>query len=304
MTTHRIDTHTHVVPPVYSEWLQSNPAYRGPIVPWSKDAALEAFGRIGVDTGILSVSAPGVTLDTTIAREVNEFCAELLRDDPAHFGFFATLLLPDVDAAIAEATYALDELHADGIVLSSNHDGIYLGAPEFDALFEVLNERNAVVFVHPTALPAPMVPGISPGIVDFLAETTRAATNITKNGYHTRFANVKFILGHGGGFLPYAANRISAGLSPTADEEPTVDLLQKFYFDTALTSGPFALPSLFAFADPAHVTFGTDWPYEIRPGITAKFTDRWDDYGVSDDLRAAVDRQNAQSLFTRLGNNS
>ena len=51
---------------------------------------------------------------------------------PKRFGFFATLPLPDVEAALAEISYTLDTLHADGIVLLSNYTGIYLGDPRFD----------------------------------------------------------------------------------------------------------------------------------------------------------------------------
>ena len=158
--TGRIDTHTHVVPPEYRTWLEQHSAYRGPFVDWSEDATVEYFERLGVATAILSVSTPDARIspaderdDTRrIARVVNEFSAELVRNDPARFGFFATLALPDVEGAIAEAQSTLDELAADGVVLMTNAEGTYVGAPQWDPLLEFLDSRAAVVYLPASAL--------------------------------------------------------------------------------------------------------------------------------------------------------
>jgi predicted TIM-barrel fold metal-dependent hydrolase len=307
MTLGRIDTHTHVVPPLYLEWLRSHPQHPSPLIEWSKESALDFFGRVGIETGILSVSTPGIRLGAedadqaaAVARGVNEFCAELVRDDPQHFGFFATLVLPDLEAALEEAEYAFDQLHADGVCLLTNAEGTYLGAPEWDPLMELLNERSAVVFVHPTALPTRPVPGITPGVIDFLADSTRAAANLVKHDCLDRFSNLKVLLSHGGGYLPYAASRMAAGISMDAEPEVTMKKLKAFYLDTALTGGPYALPSLCAFCESDHLTFGSDWPYEARANQSIEFTRRLDAYPMPDDQRHALNRGNAERLFPRL----
>ena len=303
----RIDTHAHVVPPVYRKFLEQNPAYHGPYVDWSKDAAAEYFERTGVATAIVSVSTPGARIaagddpgDTRrIARLVNEFSAELARDDPVRFGFFATLTLPDVDGAIAEAEYSLGELNADGVVLMTNTDGIYAGAPEWDPLLEYLDQRGTVVYLHPSGPAGPGVPGVTPGVSDFLADTVRGAVNLTRNGCLLRYPKLRFLLSHGGGFLPYAALRIARMALPAVPQEEALAQLQSFYFDTALTSGPFALPALLAFAADTHVTFGSDWPYAAIADAAA-FTDRLDAYPLTQDQAEAVNRGNAELLFPRL----
>jgi predicted TIM-barrel fold metal-dependent hydrolase len=304
----RIDTHTHVVPPAYSDWLGKQSDYRGPIIEWSKEGALESFGQRGIETGILSVSTPGVRVVAdgddaearSLARTLNEFCAEMVRDDPNHFGLFATLVLPDVDGSIEEARYALDDLGADGVVLLTNTGGTYVGAPEWDPLMAFLNERAAVVFMHPTALPTKPLPGISPGIVDFLADTTRATVNLVAHDCLTRYPGLKIVLSHGGGYVPYAASRIACGLGIDGDETAVMETLKKFYFDTALTGSPYALPSLLAFAEADHLTFGTDWHYEIRPNISTEFTRRLDEFPMDPAQRAMLNRGNAEKLFPRL----
>ena len=121
--------------------------------------------RHGIATGVLSVSTPGVHLgnDTEArkwARDVNEYTADLVRADPGRFGLFATLTLPDVEGAIAEAEYALDTLYANGVILLASNAGRYLGDPGFAPLLAYLDHRQAIVFVHPGELPGDPVPGI------------------------------------------------------------------------------------------------------------------------------------------------
>ena len=304
----RIDTHTHVVPPVYLDWLRSLPGHAGPLIEWSVAGALENFDQLGVRTGILSVSSPGVRFGSeakadetrALARQVNEYCAEVVRERPQRFGFFATLVLPDLDGALAEAGYAFDVLGADGIVLPANVDGVYLGAPAWDPLLEFLDERGAVVFIHPTALAGPPAAGLSPAVVDFLADTTRAAATLVAGDCLVRYPAVRFILAHGGGYVPYAATRIAAMLSRERAEADVLAQLRRFYFDTALVGGPYAPASLLAFADPARVTFGSDWPYEFRPRQSHDFTARLDAFPLPEQMRAALDRSNAEALFPRL----
>ncbi|HEV2637941.1 MAG TPA: amidohydrolase family protein [Actinocrinis sp.] len=304
----RIDTHTHVVPPEYLSWLQQNPGYPGSQIYWTAESALASMDAKGISTAMLSVSSPGPRWGPDddpahtrwLARTVNEFCGNLVREDPEHFGFFATLVLPDVDASVEEARYALDELGADGVILLGNTDGTYLGSPRWDPLMEFLDERGTVLFIHPTGLPGPLAEGIASGVIDFLADSTRAAVNLVKNDCPRRFPRLRILLSHGGGYVPYAAARIACMISQDADEADVVEQLRTFYYDTALTGGPYALPSLLAFADPEHITFGTDWPYEFRADMARRFTDRLDAYDLTDEQRHAINRGNAERLFPRL----
>lgn len=205
----RIDVHQHLLPPAYRAWLEGQGIQDagGRALPdWSAEEALRLMDRQQIGTAVLSLSAPGTSLpgkeSAGMARQVNEFAAELVKDRPDRFGFFAATPLPDVDAALESTAYALDELSADGVCLLANNDGTYLGDPSFEPLLAELDHRAAVVFVHPAALPAPPVPGIPPFAVDFLLDTTRAAVNLVLQDVPRRFPNLKIILSHGGGFVP------------------------------------------------------------------------------------------------------
>src|SRR5262245_12984578 len=308
MTTHRrIDVHQHLLPPDYLAWLRAKDIHAagGRELPdWTVEGALRLQEEHDIATSILSVSAPGVHLgDAAIARgkarEVNEFTARIVHDHPGRLGFFATLTLPDVEGALAEAAYALDELHASGVILLANTHGRYLGAPEDEPLLAELDRRRAVIFVHPNELPGPSVEGVPPFAVDFLLDTTRAAYRLVRSGAVRRYPNLKIILSHAGGFVPYASHRLVMTIVGETQRPPSEVLedFRSFYFDTALSGSPAALPSLLAFAKPDHVLFGSDWPY-APPIAVGYFTGQLDAYAALDpDGHAAVDRRSAEALF-------
>jgi predicted TIM-barrel fold metal-dependent hydrolase len=224
-----------------------------------------------------------------------------VHDHPSRFGFFATLTLPDLDGALAELAYAFDTLRADGVVLLANSRGVYLGDPRFDLLFDELNRRGAVVFVHPSTIPGlEALPGVPTFVADFLLDTTRAAINLARSGTLDRCPDLKLILSHAGGFVPYAAYRIAVAASLAGNPVEGVARLKRFHFDVALSSSPTALPSLLAFAEPGHVLYGSDFPY-APAGAVAAFARLYEGFPLSDPQRASIDRDAAERLFPRLG---
>jgi predicted TIM-barrel fold metal-dependent hydrolase len=259
----------------------------------------------GVRTGIVSVSTPGVHMgaDTEArrwAREVNEYAAEVARDLPDRFGFFATLCLPDVDGSLDELAYAFDVLHADGVVLLANCRGSYLGDERFAPVFDELNRRKAVVFVHPSQPPGlESLPGMPTYVADFLLDTTRAAVRLAASGTLDRCPDLRVILSHAGGFVPYAAYRLALAASPNGNPADGLAQLQKFYFDVALSGSPTALPSLLAFAKPGHVLFGSDFPY-APDAVVGGFTGMYERFAIDDAQRRSIDRGTGEQLFPRL----
>jgi len=304
----RIDTHHHMVPPDYRKALDKAGIADagGRAMPdWSPEASLDTMAKLGVATAILSVSAPGTTMlpaaadAAALARDVNDYSAELVAAQPDRFGFFATLPMPHLDAAVAEAVRVLDELNADGVFLLANSVGTYVGAQGQDALFAELDKRSAVVFIQP----GPTVDGVLPFAADFLLDTSRAAYLLVRNGIRRRYPNIRFILSHAGGFVPYASYRMAMGITSDVGGSPAdhLDDFASFYFDTALSSTAAALPSLLAFAKPGHVTFGSDFPF-APVEVSQLYAAGLESYGGLDDAgRRAIDRTNALALFPRLG---
>lgn len=308
----RIDTHCHLIPPFYREILRSNgigEAGGRELPAWTPELALEAMAGLDVATAILSVSTPGTaflsgTSDAVaLARDLNDYCAALVHVHPDRFGYFATVPMPHVEAAAAETVRALDELKADGVILLANSAGTYLGQQGQDELFAALDERAAVVFIHPADLPGPTVPGVLPFAADFLLDTTRAAYLLVRNGIRRRYPNIRFILSHAGGFVPYASHRMAVSIMSDTGRSPadSLDDFAGFYFDTALSSSAAALPSLLAFAKPGHITFGSDFPFApLAAGQL--FAAGLDGYrGLEESVREEIDRLTALRLFPRFG---
>ncbi|MFG3205335.1 amidohydrolase family protein [Streptomyces sp. NPDC048192] len=309
----RIDVHQHIVPPAWARALAQRGLDSGgwAIPAWSAESAIEMMDQQGISTGILSVTSPGVYLADgetreakSLARDVNEYGAQMAQEHPGRIGHFASVPLPDPDAATEEAVHALDVLGADGVVLMSNARGRYLGDPDFDPLWAELDRRSAVVFVHPAQPPMSLLPGTPAPLADYVFDTTRTALNLVLNGTMKRYTKVKVILSHGGGFLPYAAYRFSGLTATVVDRSQNPDDiirdLKRFYFDTALSASPSALPALLAFAEPGHILYGSDWPFAPKEAGTYynQYLEAYPD--LSPAQMHAINRANAEALFPRL----
>jgi predicted TIM-barrel fold metal-dependent hydrolase len=304
MSRGRVDTHHHVLPPKYRSWLVEKGLYKARPVPWSVSGTLQMLDEHGIQTAVVSTAPIGLHLEAADlapkAREVNEFTAGMVKDHPDRFGFFATLPLPDVDAALEEIRVAYDELGADGVLIPTNVHGRYLGDPEFEPVFAELDRRGAVIFTHPTGVGGTPAPGIPSYVADYLLDTVRTAIDLVRTGRTVRYQNLRIILSHGGGFVPFAAHRMAT--APATWGELTtpevVEQLRTFYFDTALTASPSSLPSLLAFAKPGHVLYGSDWPFAEEE--IPYYTGFLDEYPMSDEERDGINFANAQKLFPRI----
>ena len=311
---HRIDVHHHILPDDYVTALARLGVTAGGDVPfpkWSADSTLSLMNRKGIATAITSISAPGVHFGDDraardLARRCNEISARLVVDHSTRFGAFAFLPLPDVEGALEELSYALDRLRLDGVVLLASVGEKYLGDPAFEEVFAEVNRRKAVVFIHPT-IPVTSrdvklsVPG---AMVEFVFDTTRAVTNLIYSGTLERYRDIKFILSHAGGTIPFVAWRLAQGrLYPQLSEKApqgAIAYLKRLYYDTAMSATPYALSSLRELVDSTHILFGSDWPFLPEPALEEQIQGLTDYKAFDAAARAAVERDSALALFPRL----
>ncbi|WP_326565248.1 amidohydrolase family protein [Amycolatopsis rhabdoformis] len=315
MATDHVDLHAHYVPEFYREALIAagitQPDGIKAIPEWSEDLALSTMDRLGVRTSMLSISTPGVHFGddgeaAELARLVNEEAVRLRESHPGRFGFFASLPLPDVDAAVAELKYALDVLHADGIVLETNNDGIYLGDERLEPVYAEAEARGTVVFLHPTTPAAAehLALGYPRPMLEFMFDSTRAVTQLILCGMLERHPALRVIVPHAGAALPVLANRIELLLpllcrpgTPIPDFRKA---LRALHFDLAGAPVPELLGALLSVADPAHLHYGSDFPFtpaDACVGLNEKLlaTDQLDG-----ETRRGVFGGNAHALFPRL----
>ncbi|QXJ20007.1 amidohydrolase [Actinomadura graeca] len=308
----RIDVHHHVLPRKMRDWAVEHgllvPGHTPPWADWDLERTLDQMDANDTAVGVGSAPAPstgfwdrGLAIEG--ARVFNESMADLVRDHPTRFGFFAYLPLLHVDVALQEAAYALDELGADGVLMMANSDGTYLGDPRFEPLFAELDRRAAVVFTHPSELAgAKPLPGIEPWVADFMLDTTRTALSLISAGTLDRHKRVSVILPHAGGFLPYIGGRVEAASRNGMrwSDDAFRRAMRRFYYDTAMPPTPYATPSLLAAAGHRHLLYGTDWPQfaEDEVGRMTRSLDR--DPLLDPGAQADVARENALRLLPTL----
>jgi predicted TIM-barrel fold metal-dependent hydrolase len=315
--TARIDVHAHFVPDFYRDALlaagQRHPDGIAAIPAWDEQAALHAMDELDVATAALSISSPGVHFGNDVAaaelaRRCNDEAARLAAARPGRFGFFASLPLPDVPAALTELDRAMGELGALGVVLETNHHGQYLGDAALDELYAELARRGGVVFVHPTSpsCGAELALGYPSPMLEFIFETTRSITNLVISGVLERNPGLKVIVPHAGAVLPVLANRIDLLLpilrEPGAPPPPSMrDALRTLYFDLAGAPVPEQLSAMLSVADPTHIMYGSDWPFTPLAACKA-LAERIDTTPLlTEPLRTAVLSDNAARMFPSLG---
>ncbi len=309
----RIDVHHHILPAPYmlharDQVLAISDSDHARLLNWTPARAIEEMDKNGIATGITSLGLPGVWFGGAkaalmLARSCNEYAAKMVSDYPGRFGFFAAIPLPDQEASLREAEYALDVLRADGIALVSSYDNKWLGDPTFAPVFEELNRRKTVVFIHP-AVPGcceHLMPGIPTSTIEFLFDTTRAITSMLVNGTLSRFADCRFIFCHAGGAMPMLAARTMAFIQrhqEIAERLPkgAAFELKMLYYDVANSTNSSSMAALMNLAPASQLLFGSDFPY-VPAGVTANGLDH---FGLSSAELQAISRENAAHLFPRL----
>lgn len=267
-----------------------------------------------IGTTILSLTAPGCPLLSgpaaiQLAREVNESAAAIRDAEPSRFGFFAALppVLEDMDATIREAIYALEVLHADGVTLYTRYGtgNTYLGDSALLPLWKALNDRHAVVFIHPTHLPSSDLvnPHLPQPLIDYPHETTRTAVDMLMNRRVRDFPHCRIILSHAGGTLPYLVMRAAHalpdyGLSTQPAEEFLADA-KTMYYDLAVSGNEYTVGLLLKFVGPEKILFGTDFPYAPLKTVATN-TMQTDEFEMEDATRRKIARGNAVGLWPRL----
>lgn len=272
-----IDVHHHFVPPFYlSQYRdriaaasggQINPAWMS----WTPEGAIAAMDSQGVAVAVLSLTFPGVSFDdpqaaAQTARRVNEYAADLARKWPGRFGLFAAIPLPDTEGSLHEIEYAFSALKADGIGLLTSYNDKWLGDASYRPVFEELNRRSAVVFVHPTVPSCcrSLLPDVAPVVAEIPQDTTRAVTNLLFSGSFAVFKDIRFIFTHAGGDVPMIYGRMQQYAPKNIVEKAPNGIeyeLKRLYYDIAGTAYRPAMAALTSLIPATHILFGSDDPF-------------------------------------------
>jgi 6-methylsalicylate decarboxylase len=208
---------------------------------------------------------------------------------------------PDVAGSLKEIEYALDTLKADGIGLMTSYQDKYLGDASFAPVYEELNRRKAVIYVHPTTPNCcrGLVPGIPPGSIEYATDSTRTIAHIVFSGTATKFPDIRWIFSHSGGTLPFLTSRFvrlaQEKKLPFLPNGPLPEF-RKFNYELAQGNTGGQIAALLKMVSMSQVLYGTDFLFrdgaEVNQGIA--------DWGfAAADLRA-IGHENAIKLLPRL----
>ncbi|HSH76178.1 MAG TPA: amidohydrolase family protein [Longimicrobiales bacterium] len=316
-TSGRIDVHHHFGPPTWVAAMRAAGQLRSPDNPmgllspantrWTAEQSLEDLDRGGGAAAVLSITNPGLYLGdrpqaVRLARECNDFGAEVVRSHPTRFGLFAAMPLPDVDATLREIEYAYDQLRADGVGFMTSYEDSWLGDPAYRPVMEELDRRSGVVFVHPTAARCcrglNYAVGVGPGSMEYGTDTTRAITGVVVNGFAHAFPNIRWIWSHGGGTLPFLAARIGGSRRNAQMPDGFMAEVKKFYYDLAGATNRGVVASLLELVQADHILFGTDFPPGGTMAEYARLLRELDMFSDADLRR--IERENAARLLPRL----
>jgi predicted TIM-barrel fold metal-dependent hydrolase len=309
-----IDTHHHLLPDFFFEATNEKENPVGGLKPqrWTPESSLAFMDEAGIDVAILSISTPGIQLpdrhaSRELARKCNEFAASLISKYPKRFGAFAGVSMSNLDDAIGEVKYALDVLKLDGVVLFTNTGGVYLGDQSMRPLFDELQSRKTVVYVHPNASPDPIAHtlGLTDNLIDFPADTTRAIAQLHYGGIFSATPDVRYIFSHAGGTAPYLAGRFAIVdemniMGDSSKRGTAAETFRKLYWDTALAWSDPVLHTLSQIAGTDKVLFGTDFPYLRRDMAIQCKKLIGGSAGLSAEEKKQVLGGNAFDLFPRL----
>ncbi|PTC18766.1 amidohydrolase [Pseudomonas baetica] len=316
----RIDVHTHYIPEDYRKALiaagHSKPSGMPGIPSWSVEQHLSVMDKLGIQTSMLSISAPGLHFGDDqaackMARYCNEEGAKAVKAHPDRFGLFAVTPLPDVEGALREIDYAFDVLGADGIVMETNFHGLYLGDEKLERVFAAINRRQGTLFIHPTNPHCPCcqdTTALQPlnypyPMMEFIFETTRAVFNLILSGTLERYPDIKVIVPHAGAAVPLLAERAAAfgafGVGHQKDKK-LHESLRRLYYDLAGFPVPVALDALLHVADPSHILYGSDWPFTPEALAIKLVADLDNATQITSAMHKAFMRENALAIFPRL----
>ena len=303
---HRIDVHHHFVSPGYSAALKQLGQGHAK---WSVQMSLDDMDKSGIQTSLLSLIQPAIAIGDTalgrkLAREANEHAAKLVSAHKGRFGSFACLPYTDSEGSLAEISYAMDTLKAEGFCLMTSYGGKYLGDPDFWPVLEELNRRKAVVYTHPLS---PQCCGkisspVSVAAIEYAVDTTRTMASLMFHGAAARYPDIKWIFSHSGGVTPFLVSRFEREQTTIKGIKEKLPSgfrheLSKFYYDMAQGNHPGALDALMHIAPVSQFLYGTDYPF--RDGAEANSAlAKYARFTAAE--RRAIDRDNALRLLPSL----
>ena len=278
-----IDVHIHLTPHRFSEVALTGKDWYGmtaedgeldnPKNLWTTERRIEEMDRIGLDAQMVSPTdvfyqynqEPEVT--AKIASECNEEISELSRDHTDRFMGLGTLPMQDIPLAVKEMERGMKKLGLKGFMIDDHVNGLTYDDPVFETFWTLAEKLGAFILVHqygPTVTETRTRKYFLHNTVGNLVDRTLTYGCLVGGGVMDRHPDLKICLGHAGGYVPFAVDRMDKGweMFPKyrgETEKPPSTYLDRFYYDTT-TFTDRNLRFLVDMVGADRVVLGTDWP--------------------------------------------
>jgi predicted TIM-barrel fold metal-dependent hydrolase len=304
-TTHRVDFHHHFMPPAYVAVQRGAMEALAPgfthALQWMPEKSLDMMDRLGVDLAVATLAIPhmnGLPVEEAVelSRKCNDYGDELTRKHPGRFVTLAALPMPDVEASCAEAARRIGPGGKIGVGLLTNYGDVWLGDERYEPLFSLLDERAAVVYVHPIVATCctGIMPGFPPAMMEFLFDTARCVSSLAMSGAFEKYPRVRFIFSHGSGAFPMIETRTQGWVDRTNGRPSRrVQHCDNVFVDTASVTTPASFAAVRELFGVPRILFGTDFPYSDGASTVSEL----DRLGLTNGERESIDHANAIAVL-------
>ncbi|WP_207547415.1 amidohydrolase family protein [Mycobacteroides saopaulense] len=270
------------------------------------DGRFTLMDEAGVDLQVLTATPASPHFEdeaaaTESARFVNDEYARLASEYPGRFRALASLPLPHIPAALEELARAIDDLGMYGAAITTSVLGRSIADPIFDPVYEELNRRGAVLFVHPAGCGAESSLITDHSLTWSIGapiEDTVAIMHLIVAGIPSRYPDMKIVTCHLGGALPMVLERAHRQVTEweaTHCPEAPKDAARRIWYDTVGHDHTPALQAAVASLGADRLVFGSDFPYQGGPRYVSSAT--YIQEGLSaDEASLILDRNGAQLL--------
>lgn len=277
MSYPKIDFHAHYLTKPYRDFAFDNFGPRPDGMPtpeWNIEKQLDMMRINNIEYSLSGLSSPYPYLKdraevARLASENNTAAAGLFAPHKDVLGFLAAISIPYIE----ESLDAIDEayvLGAKGFSLCTNIGGTYLGDPSLDPIMKKLDEKKAIVHIHPAA-PSSVPKGVCESLpipaFEFFYDTTRTFVNMSMNGTFKKFPEIRFIFSHAGAMIPFIAERVNGIFSISHIDGDMLKDIAHVYFDLAGFCEKYQLQMLLDMAPVSHLFYGSDFPFTPQPVI-------------------------------------
>jgi aminocarboxymuconate-semialdehyde decarboxylase len=233
---------------------------------------IEDMDRVGIDVEVVSLSTPNVFFtdaehQPAVARMMNDSYAE------AHCSTSETIqgFRVDPDGCTRRSTRRASPCNRHSETQrresAQQHRWQAFDVARVSPFFEEANRMKLCIFLHP------MIPAQSDAfreyvlgpIIGFPFDTSLAVARMCYDGMFEELPDIRWIIGHLGGAIPYLMERMDNGFRDFADCRVKIDklpsvYLKRLYYDTVSFS-PHTLKMVREMVGADHMVMGSDYPH-------------------------------------------